>query len=211
MPEAVKKRTYDSAERRARAEGTRERILDAAATRFVEVGYARASTAGIARLARTSEASLFAYFGSKANLLVAVVRDRVTRHPDFPLRGQPIWRAFAARRDTRAALQHAARVVRGAHERSWRLLAVATAAAENDAALAELQREGAEGRRTDVGWLIREVVGLTGAAADRATDSAWTLGSVENYRHLVVDLGWSAEAYERWLAEMLEAAVGAAP
>jgi AcrR family transcriptional regulator len=204
VTDPVKKRSYVSPTRRAKAQATRARIIDAATRLFLEAGYARTTTAAIARAARTSEASVFAVFGSKADLLVAVIRDHVRRDGDFPLAAQPIWRELAAREDKASAIEAAVRVVRRAHDRSWRLLAVAAAAAEDDAALAAAQRRGAESRRDDCAWFVHEVIGMPASDdADRRIDEMWTLISVENYRHLVVERSWPPERYESWLAAQL--------
>jgi TetR/AcrR family transcriptional regulator of autoinduction and epiphytic fitness len=209
MPDDVKKRTYSSPVRQAQARATRARIMDAATRLFLDAGYARTSTAAIARAAGTSEASVFAVFGSKADLLVAVVRDHVVRDSDFPLAAQPIWRTLAAQPDKRPAIEAAARVVRRAHDRSWRLLAVVAAAAQDDPAVAEAHRRAADSRRDDCAWFVREVVGLRDADdADRRIDETWTLISVENYRHLVVDRSWPPERYEAWLSAMLAVTLG---
>lgn len=205
MPDDVKKRRYVSPARQAQARATRARIIDAATQLFLEAGYARSSTAAIAAAAGTSEASVFAVFGSKADLLVAVVRDHVVRDRDFPLQKHPAWRPLAAQPDKRPALDAMARVVRRAHDRSWRLLAVAAAAGQDDPAVAEAVRRGADSRHEDVGWFVREVLGVPEPDAGRATDAAWTLVSVENYRHLVVERSWPPERYEAWLASMLAA------
>src|SRR5512135_2994825 len=95
----VRKRPYVSLARQAKAEATRARVIGAASTLFLAGGYGRTTTAAIARAARTSEASVFAAFGSKADLLVAVVTDHVVRDADFPLRRQPLWTAYAAEPD----------------------------------------------------------------------------------------------------------------
>lgn len=204
MEAPVKRRTYVSPARQARADATRARIIDAATTLFLEAGYARTTTAAIARAAKTSEASVFAVFGSKADLLVVVVRDHVVRDSDFPLARQPVWRTFATQLDKTPAIKAIARVVRRAHDRSWRLLAVATAAAQDDPAVADAVRRAADRRHADVGWFVREVIGIADSDdAARMTDELWTVGSVENYRHLVVDRSWSPEEYESWLAAML--------
>lgn len=206
MPGPVKKRQYASPARQAKAEATRERIIDAATRLFLEAGYARTSTAAIGKAARTSEASVFAAFGSKAELLVAVVRDHVVRDSDFPLARQPIWLRFAAEPDKTSAIRAIASVARRAHDRSWRLLAVATAAAQDDPAVAEAVGRAARSRRDDCEWFVREIIGIAESDdADRNADEMWTLISVENYRHLVVERAWSPERYEGWLAAMLTA------
>jgi AcrR family transcriptional regulator len=203
VPDRVKKRTYVSLARQAKADATRARIIDAATRLFLEAGYGRTSTAAIGKAARTSEASVFAVFGSKADLLVAVVRDHVVRNSDFPPRHHAIWRTFAAEPDKTAAIEAFARVVRGAHDRSWRLLAVAAAAAQDDPAVAVAVGRAAAGRHADCGWFVREVIGFAGPDAAPVTDAVWTLISVENYRHLVVERSWPPERYEAWLSEML--------
>jgi AcrR family transcriptional regulator len=203
MTETVKRRRYVSPQRQARAEATRRRILAAAAIQFVQAGYGRTSAASIARAAEVSEASVFAVFGSKANLLVEVILDQVTGHSDFPLRAQPSWQAFAIEADKGSAIIAFAAVVCRAHERSWRLLTVAAAAAEGDDELATAVEGGAARRHKDCGWLVREVLGVPEPDAARVTDAMWTLISVENYRHLVVQRGWSDEEYRNWLIAVL--------
>jgi AcrR family transcriptional regulator len=152
---------------------------------------------------------VFAVFGSKAELLAAVVRDHVVRDPDYPLQDQPVWHRLAANPDKAPAFEAMAHVIRGAHDRSWRLLAIVHAAAEDDAALAAAARRGAEGRHDTCAWFVKEVVGLPPSAdTDRRIDAMWTLISVENYRHLVVDRSWPAEQYEAWLAEAVAATLG---
>jgi AcrR family transcriptional regulator len=205
MPGRVKKRAYVSPARQAKAGATRARIIDAAARLFLERGYGRTSTAAIGRAANTSEAMVFAVFGSKADLLVAVVVDHVVRHADFPLRDSPVWQQFAQQTDKRPAIEEFARVTRGAHDCSWRLLAVAAAAAHDDPVVAAAVARGAARRHADCAWLLREVIGIAESEADDKTDEVWTLISVENYRHLVIERTWAPERYESWLAQMLTA------
>jgi TetR/AcrR family transcriptional regulator, regulator of autoinduction and epiphytic fitness len=207
MPGRVKRRTYVSPARRAQADATRRRILDAAASLFLERGYARTTTASIALEARTSEATVFAVFGTKANLMVSVIADQVGRQ-DFPLKSDPIWLVLAANSDKRPAVEHMARVVRAAHDRSWRLLATAWAAAEDDPEAARAARRGADSRHDDAAWFVRDVIGIGDPEAGPVIDAVWTLVSVENYRHLVVERSWEPERYEAWLAAMVAAVLG---
>ncbi len=55
---------------------TRERILRAAARLIAEKGYARTTTRVIAETAGVNEVTLFRHFGSKRNLLSALIQDR---------------------------------------------------------------------------------------------------------------------------------------
>ena len=60
-------------------EDQRGRILDAAWSVFMELGYSGASTAEIARRARVSKRDLYARFGSKQGIIAALVSTRVAR------------------------------------------------------------------------------------------------------------------------------------
>ncbi len=55
---------------------TRERILRAAAGLIAKQGYARTTTRAIAETAGVNEVTLFRHFGSKRNLLSALIQDR---------------------------------------------------------------------------------------------------------------------------------------
>lgn len=56
---------------RERREGTRERLLAAAIRALVEVGYARATTTEVCRMARVSQGALFLHFATKSELVAA--------------------------------------------------------------------------------------------------------------------------------------------
>lgn len=57
------------------ADQTRKRIMEAAVTLFSEKGYSRATTRAIAAAADVNEVTLFRHFGSKHNLLIAVIAE----------------------------------------------------------------------------------------------------------------------------------------
>jgi TetR/AcrR family transcriptional repressor of nem operon len=65
------KRTYDP-------EGTRGRILDAAADEFQHHGYHATSMQDIMRIAQVPGGSLYHYFPTKKSLALAVIKERVT-------------------------------------------------------------------------------------------------------------------------------------
>jgi TetR/AcrR family transcriptional regulator of autoinduction and epiphytic fitness len=205
MADPVKKRPYSSPARAAKAAETRARILAAASEKFLADGYARTSTASIARAAGTSEATVFAVFGSKAELLWEVVIHDIRNTPNFPMGDLGLWQGLvgADRRD--AAVQRMAAGVRGVMDRSWRSRAVVAAAATVDDAVREIVRRGAQGRHGGALWVVREVLEIPEAEAGRVADAFWTLMSVDNYTALVLDRGWSSDEYEAWLAAMMRA------
>lgn len=62
-----------------RSEETRRRLLDAAAEVFAETGFAKASLEEIARRAGYTRGAFHWHFSTKEELLVAVLRDRLSR------------------------------------------------------------------------------------------------------------------------------------
>jgi AcrR family transcriptional regulator len=200
MDDEVKRRAYTSPGRRAQSGATRARIIDAAAELFLAQGYARASTRAIGSAAGVSEASVFANFGSKARLLAFVIVDRVTADADFPLSAGGALSPGMPAEEAAAVL---ARIIRRAHERSWRLLSIGAAAAIDDPELAAVMRRGGERRLSDLRWVAQEILGAD--EVGRVAEALWAIAAVDGYRHLVVDLGWTPDDYEAWLAHLIVA------
>src|ERR1051325_9451967 len=69
----AKKRTYNSADRKRRAEHTRERILDAARTLIARKGFAEATFESIAAQAGVAVPTVYAAFGSKSGIMQALI------------------------------------------------------------------------------------------------------------------------------------------
>ncbi len=93
-----------AAARSPRAEASRERILDAAARCFAEVGYPRTRFEDVANLAGVSRALVYNYFDNKPNLL-AEVRDRALAGWQRSVAPE-IARAEGAAAKLRAMIQH---------------------------------------------------------------------------------------------------------
>ncbi|WP_371786206.1 TetR/AcrR family transcriptional regulator [Streptosporangium subroseum] len=87
--------------------GTRDVILDAAATVMAERGLANVTTRQIAQVAGFTEAALYKHFTNKADLLVAVMRER---SPGFSLLAQ----ALNGRAGTGTLVDNLAAVARAA-------------------------------------------------------------------------------------------------
>jgi AcrR family transcriptional regulator len=77
----------------------RKRILDATTEVFLEMGFQRASTAVIARRARSSKQTLYALFPTKADLFAAVMSAHTeqlfARHVEYIESGKPPRQALA--------------------------------------------------------------------------------------------------------------------
>lgn len=208
VTERVKKRTYTSPTREAKAAQTRARILAAASEKFLAEGYAKTSTLSIAKAAGTSEANVFAVFGSKAELLMEVIVHDIRNAPDFPVGDLRQWEGLVGPDHRGAAAARMAAVVRGVMDRSWRSRAVAAAAATVDDAVRDLHKRGAQSRHWGALWFVREVMRLPESELQHAADAIWALMSVDNYRALVLDRGWSGDQYEAWLTATVLAITG---
>jgi len=79
---------HQQPQRRRDPERTRRRILEAALEEFAAKGFAGARVAGIATRARVNKRMLYAYFGSKQDLFVEVLRRKLFEHADL-LAGSP--------------------------------------------------------------------------------------------------------------------------
>jgi AcrR family transcriptional regulator len=195
-------RRYDSARRRAGAEATRKRILDAARSLFRRAGIDRVTMGSIARRAGVSEPTVYAAFRSKAGILREIMRAAI-----FGAR----YHAAAARleqtSDPIALLRLTATVARTIYEDERRQIGLLRGAAAFSPELRRLEREFErmrfEMQRRRVELLARRSLLRRGMTVARARRLLWMYTSREIYRMLVVEGGWSSEEFERWLAATL--------
>lgn len=194
---------------------TRARLVDAAATAFLEGGYSATTVTELARRAEVSLQTLYLAVGNKRLLLRAVLEQALAPRGDpaggigesyrRELRAQ----AGAAHRgadDPPARVRAIAHVFRTVAERAapwWRLYRHAAATEPEIAAdWAELQRL----RRGTLAALLDDVPDdalRTGLTRDRAVDTLWVLASPETYELLVERAGYSLDGFEGWLGDTL--------
>jgi AcrR family transcriptional regulator len=201
------KRPYRSARRRQQAEETRTRVLDAADVVFRERGYERASIAAIAEEAGVAEETVYSHFGSKRNLLGALVERAVRGSDPRAVPDQEGPRALAAVPDQRRQLQLFAADIGRRLERAAPLVAVVGAAAPGEPELRELLTRLHDHRAKNLRILVDALrangpLRLSPAAA---TDAVWALTSPELHQLLTGVRGWSRRRYTAWLADSLGA------
>jgi AcrR family transcriptional regulator len=202
------KREYRSPRRDALRRQTRRAILDAAGRLFAERGYVGTSFEAVANAAGVGRATVFAHFASKSILLkaaydvVLVGDDEPVALPDRPesirVRAEPDARRFLAgyagiAADALGRLGPIHEAIRGA------------AGVDPDAA-AVLQAVRAERRRGggNIVAAVRERGALrAGADPGHLADAVYALIDPAVYTTLVVERGWSHEAYVTWLGETL--------
>jgi TetR/AcrR family transcriptional regulator, regulator of autoinduction and epiphytic fitness len=212
MPARVKNRPYDSSNRARQAGETRRRIVEAAAALFVRDGYSATSISAIADEAGVAVPTVYASLRSKANILRAVV-DLTVRGDDeaAPLASRAGWQQMEREQNPREQLALFARLHRQICDREAAVFAQLEAAAGADPEATELLADHDQRRYETQHRLARRLRRRKqlkpGMTARKAADVIWTIASERTYLALVRDRAWTANSYERWVAEQLVAAL----
>jgi len=207
-----RRRRYDSTGRKARAQQTREDICDAARRLFEERGYGPTTIADIARSASVSPETIFKAFGSKSALLGAVVNAAVRGDAEgTPLRQRPVIDAIRAEPDPHRQLAMYGSLLAEVNPRLAPLVRVLREAASADpdtaAALQSLNANRLDGMGEFATLLQDRGVLRAGLSKAEARDVLWALNSPELYQLLVVERGWSARRYGKWVAQQMAVAL----
>jgi AcrR family transcriptional regulator len=195
---------------------TRRRLLAAARAEFSERGYAAATVVRIAERADVSVQTLYSNWGSKRNLLRAVMESSVTGDDDAPLvAGQPPAILVATldpadAKDPRRLLAHLSHQYRVLAERAavgWQTYRDGAATDPDIAAdwqqLSDMRRQAFRAMFARVpARALRP--GLTHGAA---ADTAWVIASPDTHDLLVRQAGYSYDQLEGWVRTTLSAAL----
>ena len=206
MAERVKKRAYDSPRRREQAAATRTAILDAALELFEQQGYAATSVAAIAEKAGVALKTVYAAFGTKRGVLVAL-RSRLVGGEDdaTPVDRQEWFRAVLDEPDPRKRLTAFAAAATALKSRAGRIFEIIRHAAPADPEIQamwdEFMQDFYENQRLVIERFAAE--GVLRVDPDHATDILWTINHPAVYHLLVVERGWSDDHYRQWLEESL--------
>lgn len=205
MARSVKpRRRYQSTLREKQAARTREAMLDAAVRLLVRAGYAGTTLRAVAAEASVSVETVYAVFGSKAALFVAVGERNLEAAIQRAIPGGDL-RALIAQQDLEAQLLTFGRAGLAIMEPIWAILDALRTGGTTDAELASAYRTGSEGRR----FWMRGFVEAWAAAGrlrpgldlEAATDILWAITSADLYRLLVVEARWEPQRYATWLTE----------
>jgi AcrR family transcriptional regulator len=198
--------------RQQKAEATRRRVLDAALELFLTDGYATTTIASIADAADVAVQTVYAVFGNKRTILDELRHRAVLGDAgQGTLSERPDWQAMEQERDPRRQLTKLATIAARIGAAMGPLYEVMSGAAASDAEIADIFRRQQQARYDDqlpvARSLARRRALRDGLTARDATDIMWTIASPRTHHSLVAERGWSAEKYERWLAETLIAAL----
>ncbi|MFF2623118.1 TetR/AcrR family transcriptional regulator [Oerskovia jenensis] len=192
--------------RAEKARATRTRILDAARALFVRNGWTRTSVEDVARAAGVATQTIYYTFGSKHALFKELLDVSVAGdHDDVATLERPWALAVLAEPDGATHLALHVAGARAVLDRVAPLLRVLRDAAPAVPELGELWAANQAQRRTVAAT-------LTGSLADKsplrtstevASDVTHALLGPDTYGTLVLDLGWSPEAWQDWATDAL--------
>jgi AcrR family transcriptional regulator len=215
MPGDVKpKRRYESPRRQEQAAATRAAILDAAQQLFERQGYIATSVGEIAADAGVALKTVYAVFGTKRGVLMAL-RSRLVRGDDepVPVHEREWFRAVLAEPDPRKLIAGLAHQAAAMKERAGTVFEIIRNAAPADPQIAALwdqfMADFYETQRVVIEELDkRRVLKLD---PERATDVLWTVNHPAVYHLLAGERGWTTTQYEQWLDDTLAAQLLSSP
>jgi AcrR family transcriptional regulator len=195
--------------RARQAQATRGLIVQAAADVFEAHGYRGARIEDIAAAAGVAYPTVYKAFSNKRNLLAAAVQRAMTGGVEEQVQRQQWFTEQLAEPDARRQLRLVARNARQLNERAGRLLEVVRAAARADAEIDAIWRDINDDRLTRsrrTATALARKARLRGTVA-HAARTLWTLTLPELYGAQVDSAGVTAATYERWLGDVLVAAL----
>jgi AcrR family transcriptional regulator len=199
-------RRYDSSRRRRQAGETREAVLRAAEQQFRGQGYAATTIAGVAHAAGVSVATIYKSFGGKPGLVRALCERALEGEGPIPAerRSDDLQ---ANETDPRTLIRGWGTLATEVAPRVTPILLLIRSAAAVDPELSQLRREIDAGRLARMTHNARTLADgghlRAGIAVDAAADVLWTYSSPELHELLVLERGWSAERYGRFIAEAM--------
>jgi len=199
------KRTYESQQRRAQTEATRQRILETARDLVVDRGYRGTTIAELARRSDVHVDTIYELVGRKPVILRELV-ERAISGTDRPL--DPIERDYVqqitAEPDAGRKLDLYAAAMRRILARLAPLFLALRDASATDPEAAQVWSQISERRAANMRLLAADLL-ATGQLRDDLTvdevaDTIWATNSPDLHRLLVEDRGWSPDHYQEWLA-----------
>lgn len=211
MAEAVNRRPQNSPLRRAQAEATRTRIIEAAAAVFATNGFERARMEDIAKEAGVAYPTVYKAFANKPALLTAAVGLVMSGGEERAIERQAWFHEQLDAPDAQTQLRLVARNARRLYDRAGRLLEtvrIAAAADEQIAALWETINDDRVKRSEITAKRLATKTRLR-ASLPATARTLWALTLPEIYVLQVHHGRLTPAQYERWLADLLLGAIAA--
>ena len=208
MAEPVNRRPYDMSRRAERTQASRRAVVAAAHQVFLARGFAETTVDAISAASRVPIATIYRLFGTKAGILKQVIDEAaVGDDARVPLGDRPAVKDAQAAEDPKVMTAAFARVARQVFENTAALRLVLRVAAALDPEAAALEASIDEQRRVGQTRAAKALANkgflAPGLKEAEATDIVYALMSIDTYRILRLEQGWSGARYERWLANAL--------
>jgi AcrR family transcriptional regulator len=206
MTKTVKKRVYDSSSRKEAAGLTRQTIVAAARSVFLDKGYAAATMPAIAKTAGVALDTVYATVGKKAALFRLLVEMAISgSEGEVPVEEREYVRAIRAETDAAEKLRIYAAALRSIQQRFAPLFRVLQGAAPLDPELAALWQSIAQRRAKNMRLFAADLA-ATGRlrphlSIAKAADIIWSMNAPEFYLLLVEERRWSPREFEDWLVD----------
>ncbi len=187
--------------RQRQALATRQIIMEAARTLFLEQGYGTTTIEAISEKAGVAVSTVYSIYKNKRGMLAAI---REAWHQESGQR--EIYEAALSESDPGQRLELFARATRRQWETSATMMSIYDGAAAIDLEAAVELRLALNGRRASLSRLIDETASMLrpGLTSEQATAIYLALTHAQVYLELVEVSGWSPDAYEDWLAATLK-------
>jgi AcrR family transcriptional regulator len=206
------KRNYDATGRREQARARRRAVVLAAQELFERDGFRATTIAAVARAAGVSAESVYKGFGTKAALAKAVF-DLVIAGDDepVPIAERPEAQAIQAEPDVRRKLALYVDGLARRQQRSAKVQILIRDGRHVDETLEEIWRKLLDERLTGMTMVARQLHESGGLRddvdVDEVRDVLWTCTAVELYELLVLERGWSLDAYGEWIGRTISGAI----
>ncbi|MGW7540875.1 TetR/AcrR family transcriptional regulator [Streptomyces sp. NPDC054770] len=207
MPGETPRRPYNSERRREAARRNRAAVLEACRELLFQDGFHATTIRAVAERAGVSAETVYKSFGGKPGMVKALWDITLAGDDEpVPMADRPQTREILTTADPVAKLRLYAAYVRGIHERVAALFALLTQAGPD---VGEILATGERERLTGVTSFVTHFAeaGVLRPDADpaRLADAVWALAGPQLFTQLTAGRGWSAAAYEEWLADTLTA------
>lgn len=205
-------RAYDASGRRSQAQANRRAVLAVAREMFIERGYAKVTIAAVAKAAGVSPETIYKTVGPKPALLKAV-SDVAIAGDDEPvtLEAREYIQQTIAEPDPVIKVDRYATLIATSQPRFAPISQLARQAAMTDPDAAEvwaaMNTERLTGAGRFIGHLHENGLLRKDITVEAARDLVWTYNSLEVYELLVLDRGWSLDAYRDFISKALIAAL----
>ena len=174
---------------------------------FVDDGYVATTIEAVAVAAGVAEQTVYYVFGTKRNLLAAVLDVRIAGDEEpVPLLERPSFEKFADAPDAVSAVELLVQGAVGIIARTASIYEVVRRAAA-DPEVGELLAGNRRARRVDQRRLIEILADAGHLRADldvaSAADVFYTLMNEEVFQFLVTDCGWDVERFRGWATSLM--------